>query len=145
MSMMDKKAWVCGLLCILFALSLAGCSGRPTGLEELQARDDEKPPETAGSLEDLVGTTWELGNGQTLTFGKDGRGLAERPNAVPLDMRYELKPNGVITVTLFGASRSGTWDGTTLIIGGETAKRVANQGRQRIPTPPAGQPARAPR
>jgi hypothetical protein len=45
-----------------------------------------------------------------------------------MNMRYELEPNGVITVILPAASRSGTWDGTSLIIDGEEAQPLNGSG-----------------
>ena len=120
--MLNKTGWGCGVS-LLLVLGLAACGG-PTGQEEFQA-GDETPPATAGSLESLMGTTWQLAEGQTLAFGENGQGEAGRAGGgLPMSMRYELQPNGVITVVIVGASRSGTWDGTTLIIDGEKAQRV---------------------
>lgn len=96
-------------------------------MEEFQA-GNVTPPVTAGSLESLVGTTWDLGRGRTLTFGPDGQGSAGLSGGLPMNMRYELEPNGVITVILPAASRSGTWDGTSLIIDGEEAQPLNGSG-----------------
>ena len=129
---------------LLCAAAASGCGGQASGLEEFQA-GNETPPAQAGSLEALVGTTWQLSRGQTMTFQENGQGTAAQPGGLPMSMRYELRPDGVVTVTLPGASRSGTWDGRDLILGGQKLKplgRDPNAGSApimpQLPRPVAG-------
>lgn len=111
------------LVLALAGVVLAGCWSQPAS-REYQADENERPPAKAGSVEDLVGTSWDLGQGRILTFLPEGAGTAARPDGPPADIRYVLKDNGVISIMMMGASRSGTWDGTELIIGGQKATRT---------------------
>lgn len=101
----------------------------------MQINPNEPPPAKAGSLNDLVGTAWQLSQGQTLQFGQNGGGQGTKENGFPLPMRYELDANGVIRVYVGTSARSGTWDGEHLTLNGEALQPVAKVDSPSLPLP----------
>ncbi len=116
-----QSAIVVGVLIVVLGCTPPGQT--KTGLKPADP-SSVTPPATAGSAESLVGTTWQLEGGSTLTFSADGLGTAAAPPRPPMPMGYTLRDNGVITVVVGESSRAGTWDGKQLVLDGVPLKRV---------------------
>jgi len=94
--------------------------------EAAPAPEEAAPAEPAVAGGTLVGSTWKIGE-FTATFKDDttvslkgGPLAAIAPNG--LDAKYTLA-DGKLTVKAMGQTKSGTFDGTNLIIDGDTAVR----------------------
>lgn len=96
----------------------------PAPAPEAAPAPEKAEPAVVGAT--LVGSTWKIGE-FTATFKDDttvslkgGPLAAIAPNG--LDAKYTLA-DGKVTVSAMGQTKSGTFDGTNLIIDGDTAVR----------------------
>lgn len=84
------------------------------------------PGEVDPQLAKLIGTTWMIDDIEanfkdaTTVALKGGPLAAIMPNGLDATYTYE---NGTITVSAVGSTKTGTWDGTTLVIDGKTATK----------------------
>ena len=84
-------------------------------------------PGAPGASASLAGTTWEVGK-YVLKFDEEPK-VHISGEAVPIpggvNGQYSVK-DGAITVGAAGQSKSGTWDGSALVLEGVNAKRKAS-------------------
>lgn len=126
------------ILTAVIVLSV-GCE-KKVNLASSDNPDDISPPATAGTVEQLQGTSWLFsGLDMVATFSGPTAGAApaavEGAEAVAPPMSvtlsnpknpaestaayWRLRPNGVISISFMGNTKAGTWDGTRLILSGE--------------------------
>lgn len=124
---MLKVNRLCGLLVILAVVSvvLLGC-GTKVNLRDSDSPDDIAPPSTPGALEELVGTSWNFPNhGMLVQFSEPPTARLANP-ANPSEggpASWSYRPNGVISVSAMGTTFAGTWDGSSVILSGESGVR----------------------
>ncbi|MDX9974269.1 MAG: hypothetical protein RBU21_14895 [FCB group bacterium] len=91
-------------------------------VEAAPATDAAAAPAAAGDPAALVGTTWKLGD-FTLNF-KDAAKVNIKGGPFPDGMDADYKVvDGAFTVSVMGQTKTGTWDGTALIIDEKAAEK----------------------
>ncbi len=106
---------------------LGGGCGEKVNLEQADRVEEVKPPATAGSLESLVGTSWRFDDlGMIVRFSDPPTCSLSNPEnpgeSGPAYWGY--RDNGVISVSFLGTTKAGTWDGTKVVLSGETGVKV---------------------
>jgi hypothetical protein len=123
MAMTSAKFFV--VLTIMGLVALAGC-GTKVNLREADNPDEVTPPATAGSVEALTGTWWEFPeHGMLVSFSQPPTARLANP-ANPAEggpASWNCRADGVVTVTAMGTTFAGTWDGSTVVLSGDTGVR----------------------
>lgn len=141
------RARVPAYLLLSALIALAAC-GKKVDMAESDNPDEVTPPATAGTADSLIGTSWRfdgldmivtfnglVGPGGALQSGAaNGEGtqmalVIQNPNNPQQTAPgfWLLRPNGVISVTSFGTTRAGTWDGERLILAEEEGERASGE------------------
>ncbi len=98
-----------------------------TNAPAASAADGAANPAAPGAYASLAGTAWEVGK-YVLEFSEEPK-VHISGEAVPIpggiNGQYSVK-DGAITVGAAGQSKSGTWDGSSLVLEGVNAKRKAS-------------------
>ncbi len=91
--------------------------------------DKVAPPKTAGTVDQLVGTSWLFKRLDMVAtfYGPDPpmaiRLSNPRDSGQFVSGYWGLRPNGVIYYTVYGTTTAGTWDGNRLVLGKEEGLR----------------------
>ena len=146
MSRAIRRAVGCALPLLAAAL-LAGCESK-VNVAKSDDPDEITPPATAGTVDQLVGTSWAFkGLDMVATFSGpsgaaapavEGAEAMAPPMMVKLsnpanpsesmNAYWRLRANGVISMTIMGTTRAGTWDGNQLVLSGEAGVKTASAG-----------------
>ena len=101
----------------------------PAATPEPSAAAASPPPDPQALAQALVGTSWVVGD-MHVRFVDDSHVFAKGGTIAELSLEgvtaeYTLE-NGVITASVAGRTITGTWDGKSLVIGGQAAAPQAS-------------------
>lgn len=120
------KALCVGMLLLGCVLGLAACG---KSAEQTESAESAQPAESAESAKEaqasdsgLAGTTWQVGDFSVTFQGPSTIQVTGSKIPIPggITGTYKVE-NGAVEISAMGMTRTGSWDGTTLIIDGAEA------------------------
>ncbi len=123
--MIMRKVFFLFCPALVLFLTMNGC-GSKSNLVASENAENVVAPATPGSLDDLVNTAWLFEKfGAVIVFGEPPACQMSNPKnpSQSAPAYWSLRENGVLTLTLVGTTKAGTWDGKVVVLSGETGTK----------------------